>query len=312
MTDIATGSRSGLSYLVESTFGTTPAGNFAELPFSSHSLNLAKERVQGNDLQKDRMSRVDRHGNKQTGGDVVVDLRDGVYDTFLESALMGTWDTSPATAPDILKIGTTPKWFSVEDAANDINQFRLFTGLGVNTFSVSMAPNQMVTATFGFVGKDMTISGTGKTVDAATVAQPFDAYSGDMAIGNVGAASTVANVTAIDFTLTNNLSPAFVVGSDATPCITSGMASIEGNISVYFQNADIYNRFINETESELTVSVNDPTGANQYTFGFPKIKLNGGDVPVGDDGPRVITMPFVGLYDSTTNTNFYIERPETA
>ena len=77
MPTFAQGSRTSLSYIVESTFGTTPAGNFTNLPFSTHSLNLTKERVQGNDLQSDRMPRVDRHGNKQAGGDIVVDLRDG-------------------------------------------------------------------------------------------------------------------------------------------------------------------------------------------------------------------------------------------
>ena len=74
MTCFAQGSRSSLSYIVESTFGTTPAGNFTNLPFSTHSLNLTKDRVAGNDIQADRMPRVDRHGNRQSGGDIVVDL----------------------------------------------------------------------------------------------------------------------------------------------------------------------------------------------------------------------------------------------
>ena len=58
----AQGSRSGLSYIVESTFGTTPAGNFTDLPYNTHSLNLTKDRVAGNEIQPDRMLRVDRHG----------------------------------------------------------------------------------------------------------------------------------------------------------------------------------------------------------------------------------------------------------
>ena len=82
-------SRSSLSFIVESTFGTTPAGNFTNLPFSTHSLNLTKDRVAGNDIQADRMPRVDRHGNKQAGGSLEVDLRKGDYDElFLESALL--------------------------------------------------------------------------------------------------------------------------------------------------------------------------------------------------------------------------------
>ena len=299
----AQGSRSGLSYIVESTFGTTPAGNFTAIPYNSHSLNLTKERVSGNEIQPDRMLRVDRHGNRQAAGDIVVDLRDGNFDPFLESALQNAWSTTT------LKVGVTPKFFSIEDAANDITQYRLFTGMSVSSMAVSIAPNQMVTATFGMVGKDMTISGTGKTVDDATIAQPFDAYSGDVAIGDVASSSASAIVTSLDFSIDNAVTPTFVVGDDATPQLLSGMATVEGTFTAYFEDAALINRFINETESELVVSVDDPTGANEYTFTFPKIKINGADVPVGDAGARVITLPFVALYDATEDTNLTITRP---
>lgn len=308
----AQNSRSGLSYIVESTFGTTPSGNFTALPYNTHSLNLTKDRVAGNEIQPDRMLRVDRHGNRQSAGDIVVDLRDGDFDTFLESAMFGTWDTSPTDLPDVLKVGTTPKYFSIEDAANDIAQYRLFTGQAVSSMAVSLAPNQMVTTTFSMVGKDMTISGTGKTVDVTSGNQPFDSYSGDLAIGDVASSSAVAVVTSLDFTLDNALAPTFVIGDDATPQLEYGMATVEGTFTAYFEDAALINRFIDETESELIVSVNDPTGANQYTFGFPKIKINGADVPVdGATGSRMITLPFVALYDATEATNFYINRPDT-
>jgi len=61
------------------------------------------------------------------------------------------------------------------------------------------------------------------------------------------------------------------------------------------------------------VSVNDPTGANQYSFQFPRIKINGADVPVdGGTGSRVITLPFVALYDATEGSNLVISRPDTS
>ena len=307
----AQGSRSSLSYITEATFGTTPAGNFTNLPFSTHSLNLTKDRVAGNDIQSDRMQRVDRHGNRQVAGDIVVDLRDGDYDDLLEAAMLSTWDTTPAAAPDELKVGTTPKFFSIEDYAADIDQARLFTGMTVSTMAVSLAPNQMVATTFGMVGKDMTISATEKTQDAASGAAPFDAYSGDLAIGNVGASSTVAIVTGLDFTLTNSFAPTFVIGDDSAPSLEYGRAEVEGTLTAYFEDSALINRFLNETESEIVVSVNDPTAANAYTFTFPKVKINSADV--GVDGPtsRIVNMSFVALYDVTLGTNLMIQRPET-
>jgi hypothetical protein len=308
----AQNSRSGLSYIVESTFGTTPAGNFTALPYNTHSLNLSKDRVQGNEIQPDRMLRVDRHGNIQAGGDIVVDLRDGDFDPFLESAMFNVWDATPVAAPDVLKVGTTPKYFSFEDAANDIAQYRLFTGMAVSSMAISLAPNQMVTTTFSMVGKTGTISGSAKTVDAASANQPFDAYSGDLSIGNVAGATTSAIVTSLDFTIDNSLSPTFVIGDDSTPQLEYGMAAVEGTFTAYFEDAALITRFLDEVESELIVSVNDPTAANEYTFSFPRIKINGADVPVdGGTGSRVITLPFVALYDATEGTNFFINRPDS-
>ena len=295
----AQGSRSSLSYIVESTFGTTPAGNFQNLPFTTHSLNMTKDRVSGTDINADRMSRVDRHGNRTVAGDITADLRDTDYDDFLEAAMLNTWNAN------VLKVGTVPKYFSIEDYAADIDQARLFTGCSVNTLSVALAPNAMVTGTFGIVGKDMVISATEKTQDAATGAAPFDAYSGDLEIGG----SVAAIVTAMDFTVTNGFAPTFVVGDDSAPSLEVGDAVVEGTISAYFEDAALLNRFIDETETSLKVTVGDNEGTpNTMEFFFPRCKINSADV--GVDGPtsRVISLSFVALRDEGTETNLRITR----
>lgn len=292
----AQGSRSSLSYIVESTFGTTPAGDFTNLPFSTHSLNMTKDRVEGTDIQADRMPRVDRHGNRTVAGDIVADLRDTDYDPFIEAAMLSSWST------DVIKVGTTPKFFSLEDYAADIDQARLFTGCTVNTMGVSLAPNQMVTTTFGVVGKDMSISATQKTQTAATTDNPYDAYSGDLEI----AGSAAAIVTAMDFTVTNGYAPTFVIGDDTAPALEFGRAVVEGSLSAYFEDAALINRFIDETETSLKVTVGD--GTNTMEFFFPRCKINSADVGVDGPASRVIALSFVALYDDTEDTNLRITR----
>lgn len=295
----ASGSRSSLSYVVESTFGTTPAGNFTNLPFTSHSLNMTKDRVEGTDIQPDRMSRVDRHGNRQVAGDITGDLRDTDFDVLLESAMLSTYNSN------VLKIGTTPKFLSIEDYAADIDQARLFTGCSVTSLGVSLAPNQMVTGTFGIVGQNMVISQSQKTQNAATTAQPFDSYSGTLEIGG----STSAIVTAMDFTLTNSYTPTFVVGDVTAPALEVGDAVVEGTMSAYFEDAALINRFVNETETSLKVTVGDNAGTpNTMEFFFPRCKINSADV--GVDGPtsRIITCSFVALRNPTESTSLQITR----
>lgn len=299
----AQGSRSSLAYIAETAFGTTPATpTFAYLPFNTHSIDLSKDRVEGNEIQSDRMTRVDRHGNKQAGGSVEVDLRKGDFDEFIESAFFSSFST------DVIKVGTTPKYFTIEDAAEDISQYRLFKGMSVGGMSVSIAPNQMVSTTFDLVGKEMTqgssTGSTGGTPTAATSNQPFDSYSGTISDGG----SAVSIVTSIDFSIQNSLAPTFVVGSDAAQSLEYGRAVVEGTMTVYYEDATLINKFLNETESSIEVSVDDPTGTNSYTFLFPRVKYNGASVPVQNPQSRLITMPFVALYDGTEDTNIKLTR----
>jgi hypothetical protein len=302
------GSRSELRYIAESNFGVTPSSpTLARLPIKTHSLALTKERLEGNDIQADRMPRVDRHGNRSAGGSIEVDLRAGDYDEFLESAMFSSFPTS-----GIMKIGTTPKFLTIEDAALDINQFRIFTGMAVSTASFSIAPNQMVNTTFDMVGKDMTQSATTASTGGAPTAisgnAPFDSYNGSIFEGGVATSNLLGIVTSIDFTITNSLAPTFVVGSDATPQLEFGRAVIEGTISCYYEDATLINRFLNETESELQVSVASPGGTDAYTFLFPRIKYNGANVPLANPQSRIIELPFVSLFDSTENSNLVLTR----
>jgi len=287
----AQGSRSSLGIGVESSFGTA-AVTYTNLPIKTHSLDLTKERLQGQDIQADRMQRVDRHGNRNAAGSIEVDLRKGNYDDLLESAFLSTFDSS-----DQITIGTTPKFLTIEDAMNDITQYRLFTGMTVSTASFSIAPNQMVETTFEMVGKDMTISGSGKTVGASTINQPFDSYNGAIYEGGVASGDLVSVVTSLEFSITNSFAPTFVVGSDTAPQLKYGRAIIEGTMSVYAEDATFINRFLNETTSELQVSVDDPSASNSYVWYFPSIKYNGASVPLANEQSRIIELPFVALYD---------------
>tara|TARA_R110000772_G_scaffold238191_1_gene350216 strand:- start:639 stop:1553 length:915 start_codon:yes stop_codon:yes gene_type:complete len=299
----AQGSRSSLAYITETAFGTTPSTpTLATLPINSHSLDLTKDRVEGNQINADRMPRVDRHGNVQAGGSIEVDLRKGDYDELFESAFFNAY------AANVLKIGTTPKYFSMEDAAEDISQYRLFTGLAASSMNVTIAPNQMVTATFDMVGKGMTQAGTtgstGGTPTAASSNQPFDSYSGTISDGGSG----IAIVTSIDFSVTNSLAPTFVVGADSAQSLEFGRAVVEGTMTVYYEDETLINKFLNETESSIEVSVDDPTGANPYTFLFPRVKYNGASVPLQNPQSRLITLPFVSIYDTVENTNLKLTR----
>lgn len=301
----AQGSRSALAYQAETTFGVAPVSpNLTYLPIKTHSLTLTKERLQGADITPDRMSRIDRHGNRQAAGSIEVDLRRTDYDPFLESAFLNTFSTN------VLKVGTTPRFFHIEDRAEDISQFRLFRGMTVSTASFSIAPNQMIQTTFEMVGRDMAQSGTSfdASANAYSTNQPFDSYGGAIYEGGVLVGNLIGSVTSLQFSITNSFAPTFVVGSSVTPQLEYGMATVEGTMTVYYDDATLINKFLNETESVLQVSVAAPGGATPYTFLFPRVKYNGANVPLANPQSRLIELPFVALFDGVQNSNLVLTR----
>jgi hypothetical protein len=297
----AQNSRSRLTVAAETAFGVLPTSPvFYDLPMRSHSLALTKERLQGQDIRANRMQNIDRHGHRGVGGSVEVDLRRGDYDLLLESAFFNSFDTN-----DHLTIGTTPRFLAFEDAALDVTQFRQFSGCLVNTATFNIAPNQMVQTTFDIVGRDMVQASA--SLDASpTVPQgfePFDSYNGVLLEGGIGTNDDLCVVSALQFSISNDITPAHVIlcegNADRAAQMQFGMATVEGTMTAYYEDATLINKFINETETSLSVTVDDPTGSNGYTFYFPRIKYNGATVPVTGTGSRLIELPFVALMGPT-------------
>jgi hypothetical protein len=305
------GARSRLTVAAEASFGVlaqTP--EFYNLPYKTHSLALNKNRVQGADILGDRMQTVDRHGTRAVGGSIEVDLRRGAYDMLLESAFFSTFNNSGQ-----ISIGTTPRFLAFEDAALDIGQYQLFSGCLVNSVSFSIAPDQMVQATFEIVGRNKiqsTSSADASPTPAANY-EPFDSFSGVLFEGGLTNNDDLCIVSSLQFSINNNVTPAHVIlcaeNSDQAAQMQFGMATIEGTMSVYYQDAVLINKFLNETESILSVTVDDSTGTNGYTFYFPRIKYNGATVPVANPQSRIIELPFVALKHSTLGFSLRLTRP---
>ena len=298
---VAQGSKARLAYVVESTYGTTPTTpTLITLPYRTHSLDLQKTLMEANDIRGDRIPRSSRHGPKTASGSIEVDLRRESYDAFLESALMGTW------ASNVLKVGSTNKFFTIEDQATDMTQYRAFKGMTVNSMSVSIVPDQMAQATFNMLGRDMTqlttsASGSAPTADAGY--EPYDSF-GAMLEGG----SSLGIVTSLDFTVDNSRANVPVIGTPLSAAVDFGNAVITGTMTVRYQNKTLIDKFLNETTSSIAVTVDDGTGANSLQFVFPSVKYNGAAVPVANPQGRVITLPFIAEYNDAEATNLKIVR----
>lgn len=300
------GSRSGLAFVTEVTYGTSPTTGYTFLPFATHSLDLTKALVEGNDIRPDRMPRWLRHGTRGVSGSINSQLRKGDFDPFFESLFMSTFSTN------VLKVGTAQKFFSIEDQALDgpagaTKQYRLFKGMSVSALNISVAPDQAVNARFDFIGRDMTQGSTSIQTLAATDDSdnpPFDSFNGAIQEGG----SNISNVTAIDLTISSDMSNAYVIGSNLAAEPEYGVLSVTGTLTVRYQDAVLINKFLNETTTSLSFEIDDVSNANPYTFLLPNIRYTGAAVPISGTKGRLVSLPFTALYDETSNTSIQLTR----
>lgn len=302
MSAIATGSQSQFSYLEEVTYGVTPSitpGDSQVVPFISNNLNLTKAIFEDPSIQPNRQAKFSRHGNREIAGDVSFAYAHEHYDAFLESLF------SSSFTANVLKVAQIQKSFTMEVEHQDITQSRNFTGIVVNSLGLEVNLDGVVQSTFGLIGQDMTISAT--PMDSAPTGivdkQPFVHFDGSFNEGG----SPTAIVTGISINITSELQSNFALGDAALKCLTSAMFKVEGTVTAFFQDEILLNKFLNETESELSFTLDDGNG-NTHTFLIPKIKYNGGDIQVADSNQTPITLPFIALFDSGEATNISVTR----
>lgn len=298
------GSRHQLSFIAESTWGTTPATPAMQiLRNTSVSLGLNKDAFISDEIRSDRQRYDMRQGAYKVGGDIGIELSYGTYDTLLEAVAGGTW------TDNVLKAGTTRRSFTFERYFADISDYpyHYFTGVEVDKLQLTMNANAIVKGQFGLMGKWLSPAAaaiSGESHTAATTTHVFDSFTGSISEGG----SAIAVVTEMQLSIENGMSNRFVVGSKYTLQPAIGWSNITGTATMYFIDNTQFNKFVNETESSLSVTMTDGAG-NDLTIELPRIKYTGAPVDVKDIGPITMAMPFQALYDaSSALSNIVITR----
>lgn len=296
----ASGSRHSLGYVEEATFGVTPATPALKaFRHNSTTLNLNRAAFGSDELRSDRMIADYRAGTKSVEGNIVTELSKTSHDDMLAAALCGEW------VGNVLKAGTIRKSFTLERNFQDVNEFLRYNGAQVDTLQISMTTGAVVGLTFGIWAKGMTVAQAaivGSTYPAAPTTPTMDAISGAVTEGG----ASIAVATEVTLNLANNLNPRFVIGSAESLEPSIGRSNLTGTLSAYFESSVLYQKFLNNTDSSLSIVCSD--GVDTFTFLIPKLKYTGGDVPVSGEGPVSIQMPFQGILDPVTGTNFQITR----
>ena len=186
------------------------------------------------------------------------------------------------------------------DFASNQENTMTFRGCEVASWNFTADANSLAKSTFTLFGIDMDYvlaanTPTGMTVALPHTTEPFDTFSGDLEID--GVESCV--VTAVAFTVDNGIAANYFVGKSESGDPTVGDSMIEGSLTAVFEDAALYNKYLNEESFTLSVLLTDTLGRG-LRVSFPNLKVGTGTQPdVTATGPIPITINFSAHYSES-------------
>ncbi len=210
----------------------------------------------------------------------------------------------------ILTDGTTEKSFTIEREHQDKGQFFHWTGMVVSQLAMKVAANSVVTGTLTFIGKTV-----GRTTSTVGTGAPNQGSTEDVmnAVANVGnimeGGSVISDtfIQSVDFSVNNNVRGLSAIGVLGNADLAEGDCDVKGNMSIYFADGSMYDKFINNTTSSFSfrVTKNNKT----YIFTFPRIKFSSDDISVPGKNQDVMeNMGFQAIVHPTYGWTMQIDR----
>ena len=213
-----------------------------------------------------------------------------------------------AVAGKKVTTGVQKRSFTIEQNYPDSDFSELFLGCRIGSMSLGLPPSGMATVGFDFQGKDgQNLAAPSAPYFASPTAQTatgiLAGLNGSLLID--GAASAI--VTGLDLQVQNNLSSQPVVGANTVPEIFYGRTVITGNVSVFLEDENFMNVFLNEEEIDIVAQLDAAGSTDFMCVAVNRVKFTGASKTVGPDGGVIVQFPFQALlktgaanYDSST------------
>lgn len=199
--------------------------------------------------------------------------------------------------------GATQSSFSIERQSPDISEYWAYSGMTVSSMEVNMATGARSTFAFNFMGSKVQRSGTGTQLPGtAAASESYDIHSGSTGPVSIlwvdGAPLVGTFVQSVKFTYDNTLRTQEALNQVGAVGIGSGTVKANGTMEVYFANGTLYDKFISNTNIELTFSSLDGSG-NGYVFSIPKASLSKVNTAAGaKDQDMMLSIEFTALRDN--------------
>jgi hypothetical protein len=200
-----------------------------------------------------------------------------------------------SVATSRLSNGITETFYTLEKQMADVTQFIAYKGQYVSKMGLKFASGALTDGSFSFMGKNAVRAAVTALPGSAVASKTYDIQNGVTGVGQLweGTTPSTAKIKSLDFSIDNNLRSQDAIGSLGAVGIGVGEFSLTGNMSVYFENGSLYDKFLNDTYTAITVGCQDvPTVAtgngNGYVFTMPRVMLMSGKITNGSKSSDVM------------------------
>lgn len=213
--------------------------------------------------------------------------------------------------------GATFSSFTTEYAMTDISQFLTFTGMQVNNMELNLDVGSIVKGSFGFIGQGHTIQGTTLLPGTPVVSQSLDVMNSVADVGAIYENGTsilgaTSFIKSMKLSVNNNARGQKALGVFGNAGVGLGELALSGTLEVYVADAVYYSKWLNGTNTNLSVGVADSLG-NGYMVDFDKVTFKDGGLNVGSGASdSMLSLPFDAFYSATTGRGIRITRAVAA
>lgn len=303
---LATSNRTALRYVLESTFGTTPATPaLSSVRYTSESINYNIKNIKSQEIRADRNTTDLIQTDADVSGDINVEMSYGSFDDFIEAALCGTWTAN------VLKNGTVLRSFTIQKEFQDANTpfFVNYTGCRIGGMDLNFQTGQILTGKFsvmGLGGAAVTTQIAGATFPAESTTSVMNAVTNLTSIKDNTVESTDF-FSKLSLTLNNNLRAQKAIKSLPAIGIALGSLDLTGSMDLYLQDKTLVDRYLAGTFFSLELNLSD--GTSSYDILLPKVKYETGTTVAGGlDQDVMLTGTIRAIYDSGTGAAIQITR----
>jgi hypothetical protein len=218
-----------------------------------------------------------------------------VAEDLVTESVSATWSVNS------IRNGTTKKSYLLEMGFTDVSEFISFRGMRVNRFDMNITASQIATCTFNFMGQQGVSSATSLDADPARDALTYSVLNATSNVGTIqeGGSTLATAIRSVSISIDNSGRNLPAVGEEYAIGINYGRQRVTGTIEGYFEDNVLLAKYIDHTETSLTVPLYDAAG-NYVVIHIPSMYFTEGspNVPGGDD-EVIQTLNFAARREQT-------------